>query len=71
MVTPEFKNPGRPRIYNFDTLEVGGIQHIPYKKGQKDGMLDSARSLCSAHSKDGKKFKATADETGVYIKRTA
>ena len=71
MKEPIFKGQGRPRVYNFDTLEVGGIQHVPCKKSEKDRKLASARSMCSANSKEGKKFRATATETGIAIKREA
>lgn len=71
MKIPDFKKQGRPRVYDFENMEVGKVYHIPLRKGQKDIKLESARSLCSANSKDGKKFRATADETGVYILREA
>jgi hypothetical protein len=66
-----FKDKGRPRVYNFDKLSIGEVQHIACKKSVRDDKLKSARSMCSTNSIEGKKFRATATETGIAIKRDA
>lgn len=63
------KQQGRPRVWNFDTMEVGGWQEIPCKQKDQEGKVKSARSLCVKHSENGKVFKASITRTGVMIER--
>lgn len=65
------KKPGRPRLYEFDTLEVGGEQIIRCRPKSRDGKLKSARTALYSREKDGKEFIVKPIDIGVLIKREA
>lgn len=55
--------------YKFDTMEVGDVVSVICKKGERDAKFHSCRTRCRQESKDGRLFRAYADDHSVYYTR--
>lgn len=55
--------------YEFDVMKPGDTELVKCRVKERDRLLKKMRSLCHYHSKDGKKFSASAHALGVEYKR--